>query len=145
MTTPDTRSPSAPSETAKKKSFWPPLYFPDFRVVALILEVFPAPRAEPVLFVRLELHVAQPVEELEGGDHREDDARPRVNEPAEREAPEEVRHPAEKGRPDRHPGEHRDEEAERDAPVDEARREAVPDDLVSDGDVFTIPGDGYRR
>src|SRR5450432_521687 len=64
-----------------------------------------------------------------------------MDDAAYREAAEEMRHPAEEGRPDGHSRQDAAEERRRHRPVDQSRLAVVPDDLVANDDVFSRLGD----
>src|ERR1051325_5474742 len=140
ITTPLTSSPSAPRVTAQKNTFCPGLYFPPpgrlFVVAMFRHQLRRPPRA---LLVGTEMHVPEPVEELQHRHEEEEHAGVRMDDARDLEPADERRHPAEERRPDRHAGDEGEKERERDRPVNEARGAPVADDLALDDDVLAVP------
>src|SRR5581483_5364799 len=97
--------------------------------LTLPVEVTEQLRSDPALLVLAEMHIAEPVEELEDRCDEERDAGIRMNHAGGVEAADEARHPAEQRGPDRHTGDHRDDEGDRHGPVNDPRGHTVTDDL----------------
>ena len=111
------------------------------RVLALVAHVLDhLAGPEPLALLRLQAHLAEPMDEHHAHRHEEEDAGPGMEPAADVQAAEEVGHPAEDRRPDREPREQGQEEEQGHGPMDGARGEPVPDDLLSHDDIFGASG-----
>src|SRR6266542_2525082 len=95
-------------------------------------------RAEPPLLLFFEVHVGQPVDALKDRGDETGYAGVRMNHAGRFQAADQTGHPSEDWSPDRHAAEEGDKERERHRPMNQPRRETVPDDLVCDDDIVAI-------
>src|SRR5438045_391929 len=96
---------------------------------------------EPSLLVLVQMHVRQPVKKLHGRCDEEQHAYIWMDHTRRFETADERGHPSEDWCPDRHAADRCDDERQRDRPMDQARCQAMANDLIARDDVVATARD----